>query len=103
MVRRVAEAVAELEKESHSNQVSSRGTELTPEDMAGDWGLLYTSSAMMKLNKGLSGLGSSFPNGKFNGLTQKLKAMKYLSDVEYLERIRTSKHLLTLPLQATGN
>ena len=89
-VRRVAEAVAELEKESHSNQVSSRGTELTPEDLAGDWELLYTSSAMMKFNKGLSGLGSSFPNGKFNGLTQKLKASKYLSDVEYLERIKTS-------------
>jgi hypothetical protein len=90
LVRRVAEAVAELEKQSHSNQISSRGTELTPEDLAGDWELLYTSSAMMKFNKGLSGLGSSFPSGKFNGLTQKLKASKYLSDVEYVERIQTT-------------
>ena len=43
----------------------------------------------MKFNKGLSGLGGSFPNGKFAGLMQKLQASFFL-DVECVERINVS-------------
>merc|ERR1712150_322827 len=39
----------------------------------------------MKFNKGLSGLVP--PGGKFGGLRQKLSATKFLSDVEYVEKI----------------
>lgn len=56
-------------------------------DLAGVWELIYTSSSAMKFNKGLSGIGGSFPNGRFGGLRQELKSTKFLSDMEYKERI----------------
>ena len=44
----------------------------------------------MKFNKGLSGLGGSFPNGRFGNLKQTLTATKFLTDVEYVEHIEVS-------------
>eukprot|EP00566_Odontella_aurita_P006230 CAMPEP_0113547204 /NCGR_PEP_ID=MMETSP0015_2-20120614/12227_1 /TAXON_ID=2838 /ORGANISM="Odontella" /LENGTH=612 /DNA_ID=CAMNT_0000447735 /DNA_START=294 /DNA_END=2132 /DNA_ORIENTATION=+ /assembly_acc=CAM_ASM_000160 len=70
-----------------SNVVQQRGGKLEQADLTGEWELLYSSSSAMKFNKGLSGLGGSFPNGKFGGLKQKLEASKFMSDVEYVERI----------------
>lgn len=82
-VQLVLESTRALEKES-SNMVN-KDIEIQPSDVAGEWELIYTSSSTMKFNKSLSGLVP--PNGKFGGLIQKLKASKYLSDAEYLERI----------------
>jgi len=82
--QKVLDLVATLESEP-CNIVTSSGGEIVPKDVIGDWELLYTTSATMKFNKGLSGLVP--PGGKFGGLTQKLTATKYLADVEYVEQI----------------
>lgn len=83
-VEQILNIVAELESLS-SNIVLSSGGDVIPSDVAGDWDLVYTTSSTMKFNKGLSGLVP--PNGKFGGLKQKLKASKYLADIEYIEQI----------------
>lgn len=70
-----------------SNIVEQKGGRLDQEDLTGEWELLYSSSSAMKFNQGLSGLGGSFPNGKFGGLKQKLQASKFMSDVDYVEKI----------------
>jgi len=54
-------------------------------DLAGDWDLLYTSSSKVKYNQGLSGLVP--PKGRLDNLVQKIRYTKYLSDVEYIEKI----------------
>ena len=79
----------QLEKENTNKIISTNGM-ITPDDLVGSWNLLYTTSPMMKFNKGLSGLGSSFPNGKYAGLIQKLQATFFM-DVEYTERISVSQ------------
>ena len=79
----ILEVTSSLEKES-SNLVLS-DIEIQATDVAGDWELIYTTSSTMKFNKGLSGLVP--PNGKFGGLIQKLKASRYLADLEYVEQI----------------
>jgi hypothetical protein len=56
---------------------------------------------MMKFNKGLSGLGSTL--GKFHGLVQNLRASKYLSDVEYVERIQTTAEAASFDVTITGD
>jgi len=83
-VEKVLELVETLESEPCNVVVSNEGN-ITPEDIVGNWELLYTTSATMKFNKGISGLVP--PGGKFGGLIQKLKSTKYLSDVEYVEKI----------------
>lgn len=82
-VQLVLEAATALENDA-SNMISS-DKEIQSSDIAGEWELLYTTSSTMKFHKSLSGLVP--PNGKFGGLIQKLKASKYLSDTEYLEKI----------------
>ena len=83
---RVLDMVAELEQQP-SNLVISRSGDIQAEDLTGDWDLIFTTSSTMKFNQGLSGLGGSFPNGRFGGVVQKLQASKYTSDIEYRERI----------------
>ena len=83
-VELVLDLVSALEKESQ-NMVLNTDGEIQLTDVEGDWELLYTTSSTMKFNKSLSGLVP--PNGKFGGLVQKLKASKYLADVEYVEQI----------------
>jgi len=83
-MQEVLDLVKTLESEP-SNIVVSNGGDILSEDVVGDWELLYTTSATMKFNKGLSGLVP--PGGKFGGLRQKLTATKYLADVEYVEQI----------------
>lgn len=75
-----------LEKEP-TNKIKQ--TQITSNDVIGEWNLLYTSSTMVKYNKGLSGLGKSFPNGKFESLKQVLSQSisNFLVDVKYIERI----------------
>ena len=83
---RLLDIVADLE-EQRSNIVITQGGDIQPEDLTGDWDLIFTTSSTMKFNQGLSGLGGSFPNGKFGGVVQKLQASKWTSDIEYKERI----------------
>lgn len=83
---RILDIVADLE-EQRSNLVIAKGGDIQPEDLTGDWDLIFTTSSTMKFNQGLTGLGGSFPNGKFAGVVQKLQATKWTSDIEYKERI----------------
>ena len=83
---RILDIVADLE-EQRSNLVIAKGGDIQPEDLTGDWELIFTTSSTMKFNQGLTGLGGSFPNGKFGGVVQKLQATKWTSDIEYKERI----------------
>ena len=71
-------------------------------DLAGEWDLLYSSSSAMAYNKGLSGLGGSFPNGSFGGLKMKLKASKYMTDVEYIEKINVVPDSASFEVKVTG-
>jgi len=80
----VLEAATALENDA-SNMANNSDRDIQTSDIAGEWELLYTTSSTMKFHKSLSGLVP--PNGKFGGLVQKLKASKYLSDTEYLEKI----------------
>jgi hypothetical protein len=57
----------------------------------------------MSYNKGLSGLGGSFPNGKFGGVTQKLTVSKVMTDVEYLERIDVTPSTASFDVKVTGD
>lgn len=82
----ILQLVNELEMEPQ-NVCLSKGGQIQMDDLAGSWDLLYTSSGMMKFNKGLTGLGGTFPSGRFGGLRQNLIATKYITDVEYIERI----------------
>ena len=70
---RILDIVADLE-EQRSNLVIAKGGDIQPEDLTGDWDLIFTTSSTMKFNQGLTGLGGSFPNGKFAGVVQKLQA-----------------------------
>ena len=83
-IQQILDITTALESGS-SNLVISSGGDILPADVEGDWELLYTTSSTMKFNKGLSGLVP--PNGKFGTLKQRLKASKYLFDVEYIETI----------------
>lgn len=71
-------------------------------DLAGKWELVYTSSSAMKFNQGLSGIGGSFPNGKFGGFTQELKATKFLSDFEYKERVDVNPSSASFDVTVNG-
>lgn len=83
--------IEELEKSSTNMLKSGNeiGIQTIENELSGEWSLLYTSSQMMRFHKGLSGLGGSFPNGKFAGLKQTLTSSKYVRDLEYRERIDT--------------
>ena len=82
----VQEIVSALESNS-DNIVRQKQGAIEMTDVAGEWNLLYSSSAAMAYNKGLSGLGGSVPNGSFGGLKMKLTATKFMTDLEYVERI----------------
>lgn len=72
------------------------------EDLVGNWELLYTSSAAMKFNQGLTGIGGSFPNGKFGGVRQVLTATKFLSDFEYKERVEVNPSSASFDVTVNG-
>lgn len=56
----------------------------------------------MKFNQGLSGLGSSFPNGRFGGLQQRMQASKLMSDMEYSERIEVTPSTASFDVSVKG-
>lgn len=98
----VLNIVAALEAQP-SNVLGVRGTDIPMEELAGTWELLYTSSQSFQFNKGISGFGRTFPNGRFAGLKQKLQASKFRSDLEYIERIEVNPSFASFDVQVTGN
>lgn len=100
--KQVLNIVSVLEDQP-TNFVTMKKGDVQLKDLAGTWELLYTNSAAMKFNKGLSGLGGSFPNGKFGGLLQTFKANKYLTDIEYKERIEVTPSTASFDVTVTGN
>ena len=100
--REILDICNKLESSS-MNLVRAKQGAIEPSDLVGTWELLYTSSSAMKFNKGLSGLGGSFPNGKFAGLTQELKHSKFISDAEYTERIEVTPSTASFDVQVTGD
>ncbi|GMH51401.1 hypothetical protein TrRE_jg9747 [Triparma retinervis] len=81
----VLEIVNELCETSTTNLVDINAKAVVPSDIEGDWELLYTNSGMFRFYQGLTGLAQSMPNGKFNKLTQSLKAKSYANDCVYEE------------------
>jgi hypothetical protein len=99
--RQVLNIVGALE-EQPSNIVLQKSGKIEMSDLDGTWEMLYSSSSAMKFNKGLSGLGGSFPNGKFAGLKQRLQASKYMSDAEYIERIEVTPSFASFDVKVDG-
>jgi hypothetical protein len=99
--RQVLNIVGALEEQS-SNIVLQKSGKIEMSDLDGTWEMLYSSSSAMKFNKGLSGIGGSFPNGRFAGLKQKLQASKYMSDAEYIERIEVTPSTASFDVNVDG-
>jgi PAP_fibrillin len=94
--------VEELEIDTN-NMLRQLQRSIEPDDLTGDWELVYTSSSAMKFNKGLTGLGGSFPNGKLGRLTQKLRASKFMMDVEYVEHIQVTPATASFDVIVNGS
>jgi hypothetical protein len=84
----VQNIVKTLERNERYNKIQTSKGSLGPSDLVGTWQLLYSSSSAMKFHKGLSGLGGSIPNGKFQSLTQTMTYSKFRQDVVYNESIQ---------------
>jgi hypothetical protein len=100
--REMLALVNALEAEVGSNLIRRMRGEVGLTDLAGHWELLYSSSGAMKFNKGLSGLGGSFPNGRFAGLLQKLDSSRFMTDVEYVERISVNPESASFDVRVSG-
>ena len=98
----VQNIVAALERNDGANWIKKTKGDIQPTDLVGEWNLLYSSSAAMKFNKGLSGIGGSFPNGKFGGLTQRLEFAKFRQDVIYKEQIDVVPQAASFQVQVDG-
>jgi hypothetical protein len=99
--KEIISIINDLEKQP-TNIVRTRD-EIDQQDLIGTWELLYSSSSAFKFNKGLSGIGGSFPNGKFGGLKQTFKFNKFASDVEYVERINVTPDTASFDVTVTGD
>jgi hypothetical protein len=86
-----------------TNMIQQKQGNIELSDLAGTWELIYSSSSAMKFNKGLSGLGGSFPNGRFAEVKQILKATKFLNDMEYKERIEVNPSSASFDVTVTGS
>ena len=86
-----------------TNMIQQKQGNIGLSDVVGTWELIYCSSSAMKFNKGLSGLGGSFPNGRFAGFKQELKTTKFLNDMEYKERIEVNPSSASFDVTVTGS
>ena len=73
--------------EMPGNIVLSTRSRIDPDDITGDWELLFTNSGMFQFNQGLTGLATTMPQGKFNSLVQSLKSKSFAKDCDYKETI----------------
>lgn len=94
--------IVQVLEQQPSNLILQKEGNIEPIDLAGNWDLVYTSSSAMKFNQGLSGIGGSFPNGKFGGVRQVLTATKFLSDMEYKERIDVTPSSASFDVTVNG-
>jgi hypothetical protein len=99
--REILSIVDMLENDS-TNMIRSKQGIIDPQELGGEWELIYSSSSAMKFNQGLTGLGGSVPNGRFSTLKQKLVVTKYLTDVEYIEHIETNPLSASFDVKVTG-
>lgn len=99
--KQVLNIVTALEDQP-SNLIRQKKGNIEATDLTGTWELIYSSSSAMRFNKGLSGLGGSFPNGRFAGLKQKLTTTKFVRDVEYCERIEVTPSSASFDVSVTG-
>ena len=99
--KQINNIVQVLEKQP-TNMIVAKEGNVERFDLAGNWELIYTSSSAMKFNQGLSGIGGSWPNGKFGGVRQELKATKFLSDMEYKERIEVTPAIASFDVSVNG-
>ena len=95
--------IVEVLQQQPTNLVLQKKGNIELVDVAGSWELIYSSSSAMKFNKGLSGLGGSFPNGRFAGVRQELTATKFLTDMEYTERIEVNPKSASFDVSVTGS
>lgn len=73
----VAKVIEEVEQDVTHNLIAIQNGKIEPNDLFGDWTLLYTSSRTMIINKSLSGLGrSESDKAKLVSLVQKLEGSK---------------------------
>jgi hypothetical protein len=100
--KQVLNIVAALE-EQPGNLIRQTNGNIEMKDLVGNWELLYSSSSAMKFNQGLTGVGGSFPNGKFAGLQQKLQTTKFVNDVEYTERVEVTPSSASFDVKVTGS
>lgn len=100
--KQVLNIVTALEAQP-TNLIKQKSGNIDAKDLTGTWELIYSSSSAMKFNKGLSGIGGSFPNGRFGGLKQKLTATKYVKDVEYKEWIEVKPSPASFYVSVTGS
>jgi hypothetical protein len=100
--KQVLNIVKALEMQG-SNMIKQKQGNVEVTDLAGSWKLVYSSSSAMKFNKGLSGLGGSFPNGKFASLKQKFSVTKVIQDMEYTERIEVTPSSASFDVSVPGN
>ncbi|CAJ1940270.1 unnamed protein product [Cylindrotheca closterium] len=100
--KQVMNIVSALEAQP-TNFIKQKKGNIDSSDLTGTWEMIYSSSSGMKFNKGLSGLGGSFPNGRFGGLKQKLTATKYVRDVEYQEWIKVNPSAASFYVTINGS
>jgi PAP_fibrillin len=100
--KQVVNIVKALEMQP-SNMIKQKQGNIEMSDLTGNWELLYSSSSAMKFNKGLSGLGGSFPNGRFNNLKQKFTVTKVFQDMEYIERIEVNPSSASFDVSVPGS
>eukprot|EP00536_Pseudo-nitzschia_multiseries_P002548 jgi/Psemu1/251753/estExt_Genewise1Plus.C_340087 len=95
-------SILKVLEQQPTNMILQKEGNIELPDLAGNWELIYTSSSAMKFNNGLSGIGGSFPNGRFGGLRQELSCTKFLSDMEYKERIEVTPSSASFDVTING-
>mmetsp|Transcript_6707 Transcript_6707/g.16473 ORF Transcript_6707/g.16473 Transcript_6707/m.16473 type:complete len:631 (-) Transcript_6707:53-1945(-) len=94
--------IVQVLEQQATNMILEKEGNIELFDVAGNWELIYTSSSAMKFNQGLSGIGGSFPNGRFGGVRQELKATKFTSDMEYKERVEVNPSSASFDVTING-
>lgn len=86
-----------------TNLIKLKKGKIDTSDLTGTWEMVYSNSNAMRFNNGLSGIGGSFPNGKFAGLKQTFTATKFVRDVEYKEWIEVVPSAASFYVSVTGS